>query len=73
MASSALICAIVPWIVTELVPLPETLVTPLVPAVTLSVPSVTLSVTDTWLMLASASLTDRPLFLRLSTVCSVAL
>ena len=37
MLSSALICAIVPVIVTELVPLPET-PAPLVPAVTVSMP-----------------------------------
>ena len=61
--SSALICAIVPVIVTDDVPLPLT-PAPLVPAVTVSVPSVTDSVTVSEPPRPSTSLTDSPLFLR---------
>ena len=69
--SSALICATVPVMVTETVP--ELVTTaPLVPAVTVSVPSATASVTVIELEPASASEIDRPVFLRVSAVCSVA-
>ena len=70
MFSSALICATVPVIVTDELPLPLT-TAPLVPAVTVSVPSVTASVTVIEPEPASTSLIDRPLFLRLSAACSV--
>ena len=59
MLSSALICATVPVIVTDEVPLLLT-TAPLVPAVTFSVPSVTDSVTVTELEPASTSLIDKP-------------
>src|SRR5262245_52925839 len=70
--SSALICATVPVIVTEEVPLLLT-TAPLVPVVTLSVPSVTDRITDTELEPASTSLIESPVFFRLRLVCSVAL
>ena len=62
--SSALICAIVPVIVTDDVPLPAT-PAPLPPVVTVSVPLVTDSVTVSEPALPSTSLTDSPLFFRL--------
>ena len=72
MLSSALICATVPMIVTDEVPLLLT-VAPLVPAATFSAPSVTDSVADTELEPASTSLIESPVFFRLRLVCSVAL
>ena len=69
--SRALICATVPVIVTDDVPLFET-TAPLVPAVMVSVPSVTARVTVIEPEPASASLIDRPVFFRLRLTCSVA-
>ena len=70
--SSALICATVPVIVTDELPLLLTLA-PLEPAVMFRVPWVTESVTDTELEPASTSLIESPVFFRLRLVCSVAL
>ena len=70
MFSSALTCATVPVIVTDELPVLVT-TAPLVPAVTVSVPSVTASVTVIEPEPASTSEIDRPLFLRLSAICSV--
>ena len=70
--SSALICASVPVIVTDVPGLPLTMA-PLLPACTLSVPSVTDRVTVMLPALPSMSLTERPLVLRLSVMFSVAL
>ena len=73
LSSSALICATVPVMVTEDVPLPAT-PAPLPPAATVSVPSVTDRVTVMLPRLPSlASLTARPLVFRLSVMFSVAL
>ena len=73
MLSSALICATVPVMVTDPPGLPLT-TAPLLPACTLSVPSVTDRVTVMLPRLPSlASLTERPLVLRLSVMFSVAL
>ena len=72
MFNSALICAIVPWNVTEPVPLPLSMTAPLVPATNVKVPSLADSVTVSLAPLASASLTDMPVFLRDRFVCSVA-
>ena len=66
MFNSALICAIVPWKVTELVPLPLSMIAPLVPAASVRVPSVTESITVSTPLLPSTSETDIPLFLRSS-------
>ena len=72
MLSSALICATVPVIVTDEVPLFDT-EAPLLPAVTVSVPSPTDSVTVSEPLPASTSLIDSPLFFSDRLVCSVAL
>ena len=71
MVSSALICATVPVIVTDELPLLLTLA-PLEPAVTFRVPWVTESVTDIEPP-ASTSPIESPVFFRLRLVCSVAL
>ena len=67
-----MICATVPVIVTDVVPLLDTRA-PLVPAVTVSTPSPTDSVTVTEPLPASMSLIDSPLFFSERLVCSVAL
>ena len=72
MFNSALICAIVPDIVTEPVPEPDT-AAPLEPAVTVSVPSPTESVAVSLPPSLSLSLTEAPVFFRFRGVCSPAL
>lgn len=67
-----MICAVVPEIVSEELPLPVTLA-PLVPLLALSVPSPTEMVSVSDPEPPSTSPTDNPLFFRLRVVCSVAL
>jgi len=70
--SRSLSCASDPWNVTELVPLPLSMIAPLVPTPSVNAPSVTESVTVSLPDLPSTSLTDQPVFFRLRLTCSVA-
>ena len=68
-----MISVIVPVIVTDDVPLPETELTPLLPAAIVRMPGVTDKVTVTSFPAASTSAIDRPVPCSVRLVCSVAL